>query len=99
MIEKTLIFLFTLVLTMSSSECEKLKEDLIDLAVECNKEVECGSITLGGTTATYPLYFNINNDDGEQCYYRPDNQGALGQPITVSNDKCDCDCVRWYEGD
>jgi len=96
MIEKTLIFLFTLVLTMSSSECEKLKEDLIDLAVECNKEVECGSITLGGTTATYPLYFNINNDDGEQCYYRPDNQGALGQPITVSNDKCNCDCSEWW---
>ena len=95
MIQKALIFLFTLALT---SDCEALKDD-VDLALKCSSTVECGEITLGGTTATYPLYFNLNNDDGEQCYYRPDNLGAFGQYAYVSNDKCDCECVRYYEGD
>ena len=94
MIQKALIFLFTLALT---SDCEAFKDD-VDLAVKCSSTVECGSISLGGV-ATYPLYFNLNGDDGEQCYYRPDNQGAIGQYAYVSNDKCNCDCIRWYEGD
>ena len=41
----------------------------------------------------------ITEMDGEQCYYRPDNLGAFGQYAYVSNDKCDCECVRYYEGD
>ena len=94
MIQKALIFLFTLALT---SDCEALKDD-VDLALKCSSTVECGEITLGGV-ATYPLYFNLTNDDGEQCYYRPDNLGAFGQYAYVSNDKCDCECVRYYEGD
>lgn len=79
-------------------DCKSFMQE-VDLAAECSSTVECGSITLSGTTATYPLYLNLNNDDGKQCYYRPDNQGALGQVTTVTNDKCDCECVRWYEGD
>ena len=79
-------------------DCKSFMQE-VDLAVECSSTVECGSITLSGTTATYPLYFNLTNDDGKQCYYRPDNQGALGQVTPVSNDKCDCECVRYYEGD
>ena len=80
-------------------DCKSFVQE-VDLLAECSsKVVECGEITVGGTTATYPLYFNLNNDDGEQCYYRPDVRGALGQPITVPNDKCDCECVRWHEGD
>ena len=95
MIKKMWIFLFILGL---SNGCKEWFDE-VDLAVECSSTVECGEITLGGTTATYPLYFNLNNDDGKQCYYRPDNQGALGQVTPVTNDKCDCECVRWWEGD
>lgn len=73
--------------------------EAVDLLGEClSNTVECGSISLGGV-ATYPLYFNYNNDEGEQCYYKPDNQGAIGKYAYVSNDKCDCACVRLYEGD
>ena len=96
MIEKTLIFLFTLVLTMSSSECEKLKEELRDLAVECNKEVECGSIKPGQVNRTYPLFFNINIPGDRKCYWKPDNLAATGQVVKVSNDECNCDCSEWW---
>ena len=87
MIQKALIFLFTLVLTMSSSECEKLKEDLIDLAVECNKEVECGEITLGGTTATYPLYFNLKNDDRKTRYVPNSKKSSINTKICLKQRK------------
>ena len=95
MIQKILIFIFILGL---SNGCKEWFDE-VDLALECSSTVECGSITLSGTTATYPLYFNLTNDDGDQCYYRPDNLGAFGQYVYVSNDKCDCECVRYYEGD
>lgn len=79
------------------SNCESC--EAADLLGEClSTTVECGSISLGGV-ATYPLYFNFNNDEGEQCYYKPDSYGVFGNYAYVSNDKCDCSCVSLYEGD
>jgi len=78
-------------------DCKSFMQEA-ELAVECSSTVECGSITLGGF-ATYPLYFNYNGDDGKQCYYIPDSNAVFGNYAYVSNDKCDCECVRLYEGD
>lgn len=77
------------------SNCEFF--EAVGVVEECFSTTgTCGSILLDG--AAYPLYFNINNDEGEQCYYKPVNQGAIGQYAYVSNDKCDCACVRLAEG-
>ena len=79
------------------SNCELF--EAAEIVADCfSTTVECGSISLGGV-ATYPLYFNYNNEEGKQCYYKPDNQGAIGQYAYVTNDKCDCYCVSLYEGD
>ena len=76
-------------------DCKSFIQE-VDLAVECSSTVECGSITLSGTTATYPLYFNINIPGDRKCYYKPDNLAATGQVVKVSNDECNCDCSEWW---
>ena len=94
MIKKIFIFLFILGLLNGCKEWF----DEADIFLECSSTVECGEITLGGF-ATYPLYFNLLNDDGKQCYYKPDSYAVFGNYAYVSNDKCDCECVRLYEDD